>query len=384
MPTLRVEVRPELLRWARERANLDARELATAFPRLAEWERGESHPTIKQLERFAHRTHAPVGYFFLAEPPDEPLPIPDYRTIRSEALVRPSVDLLDTIYACQQRQSWYREFAEVNADGPVEVVGSIGIGGSVVSAATQIRSALGLDLDARRAARTWEAALADLIRQTESLGVLVMRNGVVGNNTHRKLDPAEFRGFALSDRLAPVIFVNAADSKSAQMFTLAHELVHVAADRTGVSDASPRRVSDQSIERWCNQVAAEVLVPLVAFEAAYDRDAVLSGELHRLARRFKVSTLVILRRMHDAGGLTQSELWAAYDAELERLQGLAPNGSGGDFHATEAVRVSPRFARAVIASTIEGYTLYRDAFQLLGLRKAETFKAFGARLGFQL
>lgn len=381
MPTIRVEVEPALLRWARERARIPASKLAKAFPDLAAWEAGDGRPTLKQLEGYAKRTHAPIGFFFLPEPPDEPLPIPDFRTNRSERVERPSADLLDTIYLCQQRQSWYREYAETNAADPLRFVGSIVPESDVVAAAATIRASMELDIEARRTVRTWEEALAQMVRNAEDLGVLVMRNGVVGNNTHRSLDRNEFRGFVLSDRLAPLVFVNAADSKSGQMFTLAHELVHVFANSSGVSDSSPRRVAPLGIERWCNAVAAELLVPLAVFGAAYDRDADLWTEVRRLARRFKVSTLVVLRRMHDAGGLTRQEFWAEYAAELERLKSVSPKGAGGDFHATEAVRVSRRFATALIGSTLEGQTLYRDAFRLLGISKTQTFKDFSASLG---
>src|SRR6185437_10442805 len=321
-------------------AGLTTGELAKAFPHLAAWERGERHPTLKQLERYAKRTHAAVGFFFLPEPPEESLPIPDFRTNRSEGVEQPSADLLDTVYLCQQRQDWYREYLELNAADQLTFVGSVRPESDRVSAANAIRSALNLDLDARARVRTWEDALALMVRNAEDLGVMVMRNGVVGNNTHRKLDRDEFRGFALSDRLAPLVFANGADSKSGQMFTLAHELVHIFADQSGVSDASPRHTDGVELERWCNAVAAELLVPLATFETVYDRRADLREETSRLARRFKVSTLVVLRRMYDAGGLTRDDFWTAYAAELERVKSVAPKSSGGDFHATEAVRVS--------------------------------------------
>lgn len=384
MPPVRVEVKPALLRWARERARLGPDALGKAFPKLSEWERGQSQPTLKQLEQYARRTHAPVGYFFLPEPPVEPLPIPDFRTFRDEGVATPSADLLDTIYLCQHRQHWYREYAESALGEPLAFVGSLDTSSEVVAAASTIRNALGLDLDSRRTARTWEEALTEMVRQAESLGVLVMKSGIVENNTHRKLDRDEFRGFALSDPYAPVVFINAADSKSGQMFTLAHELAHIFSNRTGLSDASPRRVAAERTERWCNSIAAEVLVPLDAFAASYRPAAELGGELQRLARQFKVSTLVVLRRMYDAQGLSRQEFWDAYDAELERLRKLPRGSSGGDFYRSEAVRVSRRFAKALVGSTLEGSTLYTDAFRLLGISKTQTFNEFSASLGFSV
>jgi Zn-dependent peptidase ImmA (M78 family)/transcriptional regulator with XRE-family HTH domain len=381
MGTIRVSVKPELFRWARQRARQEREDLERAFPKLRKWELGQAEPTLKQLEAFARRTHAPIGYFFLDEPPEEPLPIPDFRTNRSEGVARPSVDLLDTIYACQNRQSWYREYVELSGQAAPSVVGSVVLGEDVPTAARKIREALGVDVNERRVARTWEDALVRLIEQAEGAGILVMRNGVVGNNTHRRLDPDEFRGFALVDDLAPLVFVNAADTKSGQMFTVAHELVHVFTRREGLSKASPRTLPREASERWCNQVAAELLVPLQDFVLAYRPAADRAKELSRLARLFKVSTLVILRRMHDAAGISREDFWNTYDAELRRLQALAPRSPGGDFHRTEAVRVSRRFARALITSTLEGQTLYRDAFRLLGIAKESTFKDFGFSLG---
>jgi Zn-dependent peptidase ImmA (M78 family) len=293
---------------------------------------------------------------------------------------RPSADLLDTIYLCQQRQEWYRDFARSTGEDPLAFVGSISMNDDVVTTAAAIRHTLGFDLEDRQRAPTWEEALRRFIAQADDLGILVMCSGIVFNNTHRKLDPDEFRGFAMADPLAPVIFINGADTKSAQMFTLAHELVHIWLGRSGLSDVQPVQTSDHAVELWCNVVAAEVLVPAAAMREVYDPTADLPNEVGRLARCFKVSTLVILRRFHDLGWLPPDTFWAAYETEVERLWAFG-KGGGGNFHLTEAARVSKRFARAVVGSTLEGQTLYRDAFRLLGFSKLQTFNEFGRSLG---
>jgi Zn-dependent peptidase ImmA (M78 family) len=377
---VRVEVKPALLRWARERAGLEPDDLMHRFPRLAEWEREEARPTLKQLEQFANATHTPLGYLFLPAPLVERVPIPDFRTAGNRRIEHPSPDLLDTVYLCQQRQEWYRDFARSQSDEPLRFVASVTLASDIEATATAIRHALGFDIEERRQMPTWTEALRRFIEQADALGILVMVNGVVGNNNYRRLDPDEFRGFALADDLAPLVFINGADTKAAQMFTLAHEVALIWVGQTALSDAGPVTAPTHDVERWCNQVAAELLVPLAVLRSEYERGEDLRGALDRLARRFKVSTLVILRRIHDAGGLTRDQLWQAYQRELDRLRAI-PKGSGGDFYLTQAARVGKRFARALVASTLEGQTLHRDAFRLLGFSKLSTFRELGHSLG---
>ena len=230
---------------------------------------------------------------------------------------------------------------------------------------------------------TWTEALRRFIDQADNLGVLVMCSGVVLNDNHRRLDPEEFRGFAIADDLAPLVFINGADTKAAQMFTLAHELAHIWLGQTALSDAQASSIPSDRTERWCNQVAAELLVPLAALRAEYRKESELHEEAQRLARCFKVSTLVVLRRIHDIGALTRDQFWQAYHEELERLRAI-PRRSGGDFYLTQAVRVSKRFASARIANTLEGHPLYTDAFRMLGFSKHSTFQELGRSLGVGL
>jgi Zn-dependent peptidase ImmA (M78 family) len=369
-----------MLRWARERAGRSAASLRDRLPKLELWERGEASPTLKQLENFARATHTPVGYLFLQEPPVERMPIPDFRTIGNERLGQPSPDLLETLYICQQRQEWYRDFARSVGEEPLPFVGSARLTSGIEATAASLRHALGFNVEERRQMPTWTDALRRFIEQADTLGVLVMCSGVVLNNNHRPLDPDEFRGFAMADDLAPLVFINGADTKAAQMFTLAHELAHIWIGRSAVSDAQALSLPENDVERWCNQVAAELLVPLAVLREEFQKSTELHAEVDRLARRFKVSRLVLLRRIYDAGGLTQEQLRRAYQEELERLRSI-PRGSGGNFYLTQAARVSKRFARALVVSTLEGQTLYRDAFRMLGFSKLETFRELGRSVG---
>lgn len=373
-----------MLTWARERAGLEPAELAHRFPKLAEWEAGQVRPTLKQLDAFAKAVHVPVGYLFLPEPPEESLPIPDFRTMAGRGVRRPSPDLLDMLYACQERQGWYREFAQTTRQPAAGFVGSAGLGDEPAAVAASMSRTLGFDLQARAACRTWEEALRTFIAQADAAGVLVMVSGIVLSNTHRTLDPEEFRGFALADPLAPLIFINGSDTRSGQMFTLAHELAHLWLGSSAVSNAGAAPPHGYRREEvWCNAVAAELLVPLTALRPALRDGEPLDQALRRLARQFKVSTLVILRRLLDVRWLDRATFdvaWAAERARLQEIDGKTPDG-GGDFYRTTLARVSRRFARALVESTLEGQTLYRDAFRMLGVAKTATFNHIGREVG---
>lgn len=380
--TVRVDVNVAFFPWAVERARGEMAAFEARFPKLPEWMAGTHKPTLKQLQQFAAATHAPVGFFFLPEPPQETLPLPDFRTMGGAALPTPSADLLDTIYACQQRQDWYRDFARSLGSQPLAFIGSLTTAVAPVAAAREIVATLGFSVHQRKQCPTWEEALRRLVASCEDGGILVMTSGIVGSNTRRVLDPAEFRGFCLADDLAPVVFVNGTDSKSAQMFTLVHELAHLWLGEGGVSNPTLATSSARDNEVWCNAVAAEVLVPLDELRSEHNRAQPLGDEVGRLCKLFKVSSLVMLRRLLDLGAITRAVFDAAYRSELARLSNVKEQASGGgNFYNTEAVRVSKRFATALLGSTLEGNTLFRDAARLLGIKNVATLHEFASRLG---
>ncbi|MBN2114576.1 MAG: ImmA/IrrE family metallo-endopeptidase [Acidimicrobiia bacterium] len=377
---LRVEVSPGMLAWARARSRIESDALSRRFPRLGAWEAGRGQPTLKQLEQFAAATRTPIGYLFLTEPPPEPVPIPDFRTVADTPVGKPSPDLLDVIFQCQQRQEWFSHHARVNRFDPVAFVGSATLEDPPETVAGSMRQTLDFAVEDRGA--TWTEAFRRLSDAAEDAGVLVMASGIVGSNTHRRLDPAEFRGFALVDLLAPLVFVNTADTRAAQVFTLAHELAHLWLGETGLDDASPDPPAHRRVERWCSRAAAEFLVPMEQLRLVGRAGESRAEELDRLARMFKVSTLVILRRLYEAGRLTREEYRLTFNEESARISGLsAQPGAGGNFYHTQPVRVSKRFARSVISSTLEGQTLFTEAFRMLGFRKQSTFDELARRLG---
>ena len=383
MNSVRIDVAPPVLEWARARSGIDPDTWARRFPHYSSWLDGEAKPTLKQLQSFAKATHTPIGYYFLETPPIESLPIADFRTVAnrsSSGATSISANLLDTIYACQIRQEWFRENQLLNREPPVAFVGNAS-DDNVASAAAKLRTVLGWTPEARAETAGSVGAVAALRDRAEAAGVLVMISGVVGSNTHRSLDPDEFRGFAISDPYAPLVFVNGADAKAAQLFTLAHELAHIARGETGVSEANPSSNAQLVTERWCNGVAAELLVPLGELRAAITNESIES-QIDGLARRFRVSRQVTAIRLRDAGRMTAGQLADILRIEISRTP-VTPLGSGGNYYNSKPQQVSRRFARAVITSTLEGTTPYTRAFRMLDIKKETTFERLAEAVGVQ-
>lgn len=373
---MKVEVKPTLWEWACHRGSLDEQTLLRQFPKLREWKEGKDHPTLKQLEKFAQKNQIPLGMLFLPEPPVEKLPIPDFRTINNNSVNIPSQNLLETIYLCQQRQDWYSQYLREQGLEKNQYVGCVTKNHNVIEVAQQIRDVLGFGLPERQKLTKWEDTLNFLIQQLGKLNILVMISGIVGNNTHRYLDPNEFRGFVLIDRFSPLIFINGKDTKAAQIFTLAHELAHIWLGSEGIYDLQLIDINNQEDnEFWCNQVAAELLVPLTNLQENFNPRQTLDDEIKRLTKLYQVSSFVIMRRLYDLKVYSYQEFSLMYQQQLEKIQTLESKSKqgGGDFFRSLNMKVNRHFLEALVSSTLEGKTLFRDAFRLLSIKNPETF-----------
>ena len=379
----RVAIKPELIRWARERSGKDLRTLKRPFPNLPNWEAGTVQPTLKQLEKFATKTYTPIGYLFSSEPPIERIPIPDFRRAVEGRLERPSPNLLDTIYTCQRRQDWMREYLVQEGVDSLEFVRSVSLKSSPELTAARMRATLGIEVGWASKLPTWEDALRLLRTRIEEAGVLVFVNGIVGNDTHRKLDVNEFRGFAISDPIAPLIFVNGADAKGAQMFTLAHELAHIWIGQGGVSGFVDLIPPDTAIEKYCNRAAAEFLVAAKEMTECWADASKVDEPFQYLARRFKVSPLVVARRALDLELVSKKDFIAFYNDYQKDERRKKGKSKGGDFYATQGGRLGKRFALAVFRAAKAGRLLYRDAYQMTGL-KGKTFDRYAQHLGIEM
>lgn len=209
-----------------------------------------------------------------------------------------------------------------------------------------------------------------------------MASGVVGNNTRRRLAVDEFRGFVIADDFAPLVFINAADSMRAQLFTLVHEMAHLLRGQSAVSEAEPGSRATESDEYWCNQVAGDLLVPTGALAEEIKAHGASADLAARLRARFPVSAAVAFIRAHSAGLIPRSRV----DAEI-KASGVPSvprlRAAGGNFYNTQGRRVGAKFATAVVRSTQEGRTPILEALELLGLRNAKSFDRLAGHLGLE-
>lgn len=377
-------INPQMLQWARQRAGIGTSALRKKFPKLPAWEDGVVFPTLRQLEDFSRATWAPLGYFFLAAPPDEKLEIPDFRKTALKGGRRPSPNLLDTLQEMQRRQGWLSDYLAEDGAAPLTFIGSATLNDDPKRVAQAIRKSLSLDSAWANGCRTWTDATTLLMEKTNEAGIVAICNGVVGNNTHRKLDVEEFRGFVLSDPYAPFVFINGADAKGAQMFTLAHELAHLWLGGGGVINFRMMLPEDFKEERFCDRVAAEFLVPSAEFQAAWNEAQSHEEPFQYLARDFKVSQLVIARRALDFRYMSREDFFDFYEHHLETVaEHAAQQKSGGNFYATANHRIGLAFGAHVVRAARSGRLLYRDAYRLTGLTGC-TFDRYAEKLSIRL
>lgn len=373
-------INPEILRWARSRARISAGSLAksigTAEDNVLAWEDGAKRPSFNQAMNYAHHTHIPFGYLYLAKPPVEELPLPDLRTVNGR---EPSYSLAlrDTIRWAMERQEWYRTWLISQGYEQNEVVGSMEINAGVAAVVGNIREKLGIaEIPARG---NFDNYFSTLVQSIENIGILVMRNSIVNNNTSRPLSVDEFRGFAMSDSLAPVIFINTADCPEARLFTLLHELAHIWIGKSGVSDAEPQTHNREEV--FCNAVAAELLTPEREFRALWRNSAEWKDNLPHLTRNFHVSEWVVARRALTLGFITQAEYRIFIAAKIAEHKARNKDGAP-PYSRLQTGRVSKSLAKAVASEALSGRMLFRDAYRLIGIKPHKISEFSKRELGF--
>ncbi len=375
------QLNPEIVNWAVKRSGLSEDYLPNKYPKYNQWLDGTWNPTVKQLKEVANVLHVRLCELFSDSVPDYDLQIADFRTIDDAQAKQPSPELYDTIDMMLARQIWMKDYFEFEGYSPVAFVGSYKDRPmnyeTAVLLAADMHSRLGLNGTWASQCKTVDSAFKTLKNRIEMMSVSVVVNGVVGDNTSRSLDVDEFRGFVLADENAPIIFINGRDTKSAQIFTLIHELCHLAYAQTGVSNASDDKDPSEDIELFCNIVAAEFLVPAALLKGDWIKDSRDNyTKIKKTAAARKVNFIVVARKARDMELVSQEEFFCLYNQYKSDLPPAKKRtGDGGKFILNKQYRLGNVFSDAVRTAVGTNYLDYRDAYDLTGM-KAPTFKKY--------
>lgn len=347
------------------------------FPNLQAWIKGEKYPTVNQLADFAKTVRLPFGYFFLNSLPKINNTLPLFRSGKSNPVFDYSADLQESIQTIERRQQWLVEYLKAEQADSLPFVGSFTVGDGTLDIAANIRQVLQLPVNWAPSLPDKDAALRYLIEKVESAGIYVTINGVVGNNGRRNLNPDEFKGFVLSNAFAPYIFINGKDYPAAKIFTLMHELVHIWLGNSAAFDLQGFMPADNLVEKKCDAVAAELLVAENTLRPMWDQYKHQPNPVLALERVFKVSRIVIARRLLDLGIFSKNDFFVFYNEYKKYWEQEAAESEqgGGSFYNNQNYRVGKAFFNTITEGARSGKLLYTDAYKLTGLH-GKTFHTY--------
>ena len=381
-----VEISPAVLTWVGQQISAKTDSQISAL--LNRWMNKEEKPTTKTIRRVSQATHIPFGYFFLKSPPLDECDLIHCRTINSTAIKTQSRDFIDVYNNMLNIQNWMTEYnRETLGLEPLSFVGRHNENHLAMEIAVDIRQELELHEDFFMREKSSSSCFNYLRNKISESGILVMKNAVVGSNTHRRLDIKEFRAFTIIDDYAPLIFINGNDTKNGNFFSLAHELAHIWIGSNSLFNDFCFSSYVSKTEQTCNAVAAEILVPLSIFKDEWTKLNVNScdsvDKISELADIFHCSKLVIARRALDLKFISQKTYAGIQSQTRMQFENLHRNSTakfgGGSFYNTLKSNWDKNFILALDYSTKAGNTPYLDAYRLTGL-KSQTFQNLVAQL----
>ncbi len=396
------KVNPEILRWARDTAGLGLAEAAAklgireargvaAPDRLLALERGEVSPTRPTLVKMAKHYRRPLLTFYLSKPPRTGDRGQDFRTLPADYSRSDEVLLDALIRSVRARQSLVRAALEDEDEAtPLEFVGSVRPEMGVSGVLSSLRQVLGLSLRDYRTQGSQDQAFDTLRSSVEELGVFVLLLGNLGSH-HTNLGLETFRGFALADPVAPFVVINDQDSRAAWSFTLLHELTHILLGQTGVSGGAPPR----GIEKLCNDVAAEFLLPPhelaelpLADPLDFERLAAGIGEF---ATERKLSRSMVAYALHRHQRISP-QIWhllhehfrQRWFEEVERRRIRERDRAGGpDYYVVRRHRIGSGLIELTARLLAAGALTTYKAGQVLGVRPTQVASLIGESPSFR-
>lgn len=383
MPAVNVNIQPEIIRWALSQTQKE--KLGdTLMNNIIQWLNGTKTPTFKQIEDFSKKANIPLGYFFLQTPPVEQMELLEYRTVDSIQLVNPSRNLIDTVHEMENIQDWMKDYRQELGFEVLPIVGCMRDVRDAQSIVDRIRKDLELDTTWYEKCRNSREAFGFIRGQLETCGVIVMMNGVVGKNTHRALDINEFRAFTMVDEWAPLVFINAADSNGARLFSLLHEAAHIWLGVDDLYNDRHNRINGVSVvEIMCNAVAGELLVPKSVFLGKWDDDEEdIYAVITELAGYFRCGESVIARKALDCKKITKDIYNKIVQTAIDNYNQMKENRekSGGNYYNTMGSRLDGNFVKALCESISMGRTSYTEAYRLTNTSR-KTFSEVAQHFG---
>lgn len=359
-----LQISPSVLQWAANQSGQSVDALIDLLDCPSKRDKIKAGQlTVSQIEKLAKASKVPFGYFFLDTPPQITRPsIPDLRQISNPLPL--SDNFFDTLNDILRKQQWYLDYLKEHNVNKLGFVGKFNQSNSIEDIACDIRNTLKLTIEEQKQCKNFEDFFNLFVERIENIGILVFRNSIVKSNTNRRLSVDEFRGFAIADSYAPIIFINGSDSNTAWIFTLAHELAHIWLGESGVSDIPIQQENNEkNLEKFCNQVAAELLVPKKLFLNAWD--TLLDPKIEALSKEFKVSTWVIARRAYDFNKIT----WNYYLSITESSRKIKQKEAGQPSpYLIYPIRNSKRLTRIIVNTAMSGNMMLREAASLLNIK----------------
>ncbi|MEN6501714.1 MAG: ImmA/IrrE family metallo-endopeptidase [Tenuifilaceae bacterium] len=374
-------ITPKVLKWARESARIAdfvaASKVSVSVEKLQEWEEGISQPTIRQAQLLAKTYKRPFALFFLPDIPKDFQPLQDFRTKGSRELSTASIFIIREI---QKKQNWISEVNEENNERKIIFVGKYSIKDNPIIVANDILNTLGINPFNYN---NTSNPIIEWIDKAESNGIFISRTSFI--HSRLKLDSDEIQGFAISDAYAPFVFINSDDWNAPQLFTLVHELAHIWISETGISNEIDPDIKNKGkyhpVELFCNEVAANALMPIELF-TKIDRNIFKSSkEVFREAKKIGVSSFAFLVRSLNLNLITVStynKLKVEADKDFKDFllreekkkakQKEQEKRTGPDYFLLQLNRNSRLFTQTVLDAFRGGYIEPTQASSLLDVQ----------------
>jgi Zn-dependent peptidase ImmA (M78 family) len=376
-------VQPEIFRWARETVGLSvadvAQRLKRPFEEIEAWESGLEAPTYPQLEKLAYEIYKrPLAVFFLPSPPEEAMPQREFRTLPDADLQTLSRDTYLHIRRAHAYQIALQELFEGHSPVERRIWKAVSLSPTkgFATQAERIREYLGITLEQQTAWKSEDQALKEWRRSIEGCGVFVFKAA---------FKQKDISGFCLMDEHLPVVYLNNSTTKTRQIFSLLHELAHLLFSMNGLSKFDKSYINqlpakEREIERFCNAIAAEVLIPekdfaALAMQFPLNVEKATEAQFSDLANRYGVSREAILRHFLDLGRVGK----AFYENKAKFWAAQKQQGGGGNWYLNQGTYISDRFAKEVVSRHYRHQISLEQAADFLGI-KPKSYVGFEERI----